>query len=150
MSVSANKIPGLLDEHHGDAGGYFSHLDALEAESQFKPVAASLESPESMFDRAWAETVIQASVERLRAECQAEGKAAQFGELKMYLSRPADRRAYASTGRRLGMSADAVTMAVMRLRRRYRAMVRAEVADTVTTPAEIDQEVRYLIDLLTR
>ena len=124
-------------------------LDALEAEAQLDSATDSTQSPEAMFDRAWAETVVQSSVERLRAECEADGRASLFAELKLYLSRPADRAAYTVTGRRLGMSAEAVAMAVMRLRRRYRAMVRAEVANTVATPAEIDEEMRYLIDLLT-
>jgi DNA-directed RNA polymerase specialized sigma24 family protein len=125
-------------------------LDALQAESRFKPVAASLHSPEVLFDRAWAETVIRTSMERLGAEYLAEDKAAQFAELKRYLSCPADRAAYTASARALSMSADAVAMAVVRLRRRYRAMVRAEVANTVATPAEIDDEMRYLVELLAR
>jgi RNA polymerase sigma-70 factor (ECF subfamily) len=125
-------------------------LDALEAEAQFSQGAAASESPEISFDRAWAETVVQGSVERLRAHYEAEGHLALFGEIKRYLSQPADRAAYAITGSRLGLSADAVAMAVMRLRRRYREVVRTEVANTVATPAESDEEMRYLVDLLTR
>ena len=125
-------------------------LDALEAEARLSQAAATFQTPESIFEGAWAETVIQACVERLRTECQAEGKAAQFDELKQYLSRPADRAAYTVTAQALGLSADAVVMAVLRLRRRYREMVRAEVANTVATPAEIDDEMRYLVELLAR
>ena len=125
-------------------------LDALDAEAQLNQATATFQTPESSFERAWAETVIQTCVERLRAEYQGEGKAAQFGELKQYLSRSADRTAYTASGQALGLSADAVAMAVMRLRRRYRTMVRAEVANTVATPAEIDDEMRYLVELLAR
>ena len=102
-----------------------------------------------MFDRAWAETVVQCSVEQLAAEYEAGGQRALFDAIKRYLSKPADREAYTATGQRLGLSPDAVAMAVMRLRRRYRTMVRAEVANTVSTPAEVDDEMRYLVELLT-
>jgi DNA-directed RNA polymerase specialized sigma24 family protein len=124
-------------------------LEAVQAEAQFDPAAASLQTPEALFDRAWAETVVQNSVKRLRAEYETDGQRALFHGIKRYLSQPAHREAYAATGRRLGMSADAVAMAVVRLRRRYRAMVRAEVVNTVATPAEIDGEMRYLVELLT-
>jgi len=119
----------------------FVPLDVLEAETQFnEATAASSQSPEATFDRAWAEAVVQSGVERLRAECEAAGQGLLFRELKGCLSRPADRASYTEAARRLGMTADAVAMAVVRLRRRYRAMVRAEVANTVATPAEIDEE----------
>ncbi len=124
-------------------------IDTLEVEARIDPVLAGAESPESMFDRAWADSVVHASLERLQAEYEGEGKAPLFGELKGYLSRAADRAAYTTTGQRLGMSADAVVMAVLRLRRRYRGAVRAEVANTVATPAEVDDEMRYLVELLT-
>ena len=125
-------------------------LDTVGAEAQLDRSAASCQNPESMFERAWADTVVHNSVERLGEEYAAEGKASVFGELSQYLSRPADRAAYTATAERLGISADAVAMAVMRLRRRYRTLVRAEVANTVATPAEVDDEMRYLVELLTR
>lgn len=123
-------------------------LDADEAEAQLDQAFAFCQAPELMFDRAWAETVVQTCVERLRAQYEAEGKGSVFRELRRYLSRPADRSAYQGPAQRLGMSADAVSVAVMRLRRRYRELVRAEVAHTVATPAEIDDEMRYLVDVL--
>jgi RNA polymerase sigma-70 factor (ECF subfamily) len=124
-------------------------LDAVGAEAQLEQAVASRQSPESVFERAWADTVVHTTVERLGDEYAAEGKASLFSELKRYLSCPADRSDYSATAQRLGMSADAVVVAVMRLRRRYRSLVRAEVANTVATPAEIDDEMRYLVGLLT-
>ena len=124
-------------------------FDTVGVEAQLDQALASCQSPESMFERAWADTVVHTSVERLGEEYAAEGKASVFGELRQYLSRPADRKSYTGSAQRLGMSADAVAMAVMRLRRRYRALVRAEVANTVATPAEVDDEMRYLVNLLT-
>jgi DNA-directed RNA polymerase specialized sigma24 family protein len=114
-------------------------MDGLDAEARYNQAKAVCEGSEEMFDRAWAETVVQSSLERLRADYAAAGQGSAFDELKVYLSQPANRAAYAASGRRLGLSADAVAMAVMRMRRRYRAAVRAEVANTVSTPAEIDE-----------
>lgn len=128
----------------------FVSLDIAETESRFHEQAASSHAPEESFDRAWAEEILQTSVRRLRAEFDAADKGAQFEELKVYLSRPADRTVYAAVGERLSMSLDAVAMAVMRMRRRYRDLVRAEIADTVATPAEIDDEMHYLLTLLTQ
>jgi RNA polymerase sigma factor (sigma-70 family) len=131
-------------------GVHWVPWDAAEGEAQFSQAAGAAGSPEELFDRAWAETIVQVSLERLRIEQETAGQGRWFDELKGYLSQPADRTAYAASGQRLGMSADAVAMAVVRLRRRYRAVVRAEVANTVATPAEIDEEMRYLVELITR
>jgi RNA polymerase sigma-70 factor (ECF subfamily) len=95
--------------------------DAAEGEAQFSQAVASTRSPEEMFDRAWAETVVKTSVERLGMDYGSGGQAALFAEIKGYLSQPVDRAAYAASAQRLGISTDAVAMAVVRLRRRYRA-----------------------------
>lgn len=125
-------------------------LDVSGVEAQQHQTGGTLDSPELVFDRAWAETAVLTTVERLRAEYQAEGKAGFFDALKPYLSHPGGRESYSATGRQLGMSADAVAMAVARMRRRYRERVRAEIANTVATPAEVNDEMRYLVELLAR
>jgi DNA-directed RNA polymerase specialized sigma24 family protein len=125
-------------------------VDEWENRGHLAPALAHSENPEDTFDRAWAETVIQSSVKQLGEEYAASGRRPLFAEIQSYLSRPADRAAYTQSGRRLGISADAVAMAVVRLRRRYREIVRNQVAQTVATPAEIDDEMRYLVRLLTR
>jgi RNA polymerase sigma-70 factor (ECF subfamily) len=127
----------------------FVPLDTSAADSQIEEAALVQPSPEATFERAWAETVVQAGVERLRSQYEADGSGKLFEELRAYLSHPADRAAYAISGGRLQMTPEAIAMAVMRLRRRYREAVRATVANTVATPAEIDDEMRYLVGLLT-
>ncbi len=144
----------LFDEHDRSAaakrgGGVpIISLDTAAVEAQLEQAAASGQSLESAFDRAWAHTVVQTSLERLRAESETEGRGAQFAELRGYLSRPPNGADYRASAERLGLSTDAVAMAVLRLRKQYRATVRAEVANTVATPAEIEDEMRYLVDLL--
>jgi RNA polymerase sigma-70 factor (ECF subfamily) len=133
-------------------GGRFGvqPLAPAEAEHRWHETASLSNGPEESFDRAWAEELLRASISRLREECETAHKGAQFEQLKVFLSRPAQRTDYARVGERLGMSPDAVAMAVVRLRRQFRALMRAEIANTVATPAEIDDEMRYLVNLLTR
>jgi RNA polymerase sigma-70 factor (ECF subfamily) len=76
-------------------------LDTLDAEAQFHRTAAASESPEPSFDRAWAETVVQGSLDGLRTQYEAEGHLTLFDGIKRYLSQPADRAAYATAGSRL-------------------------------------------------
>ena len=117
-------------------------------EARIDQAVAARETAEQVFDRAWAETVMQSALGKLRQRYQAQGRAPLFAELRDFLVCPTDRAGYRVRAERLGISADAVAMAVMRLRREYRAMVRAEVAHTVTTPAEVETEMHYLVSLL--
>jgi RNA polymerase sigma-70 factor (ECF subfamily) len=130
-------------------GVSFVPFDTACAEGQIACAAAARHSPETAFERAWAETVLRAALQQLRREYGAAGKEKLFEHLSPFLARAADRTCYARIGARFGVTADAVAMAVVRLRKRYRELVRAEVASTVATPAEIDDEMRYLVDLLT-
>jgi len=125
-------------------------LDTVAAEAHLQVVSSTDSSPDRAFDRAWAETVLQGGVERLRAQYETEGRGALFAELSPYLTRPTDRSGYTGSVDRLNIDANAVAAEVFRLRRRYRELVRAEVANTVATPAEIDAEVRYLVELLAK
>lgn len=125
-------------------------LDAGPAEGRYSQAVATTPTPEALFDRAWAEALVQTSVEQLRREFEAAGQGALFAELKPCLSHRSEHAAYGEVAKRLGLSSDAVAMAVMRLRRRYREKVRSEVAHTVASPAEIDDELHYLVELLAK
>ncbi len=102
------------------------------------------ESPDRAFDRHWALAVLQAAHERLRAEQAAGGRSACFEALQPYLTAEPDAPSYAATAARLGVSEGAVKSAIHRLRQRYFAAVREEVAHTVTGAAELEDELRYL------
>jgi len=85
----------------------------------------------------------------LEEEHRAAGRDAHFMALADLLSRPPDDGEYAAVSERLGPSTRAETVAVSRLRERYRALIRAEVAQTLENPSEVDAELHYLIELLT-
>ena len=119
-------------------------LDAEEAEGRYVQEPAALGSAEKAFDRRWALTLLDRALARLRDEFATEGKLAQFDLLKVFLSDVAGDGDYATLAEPLGLEAGAVAVAVHRLRVRYREIVRAEIAQTVATEAELKEEMRHL------
>jgi RNA polymerase sigma factor (sigma-70 family) len=123
-------------------------LDAETGENLLLQEPASDLSPEREFEKRWAVTLLQQALGRLRREYQAAGKLPIYEALKGFLegeARPGD---YAQVAARLGMSAGAVAVAVHRLRQAYRESVRVEIANTVATPGEVDEELRHLFTLV--
>jgi DNA-directed RNA polymerase specialized sigma24 family protein len=144
----------LADEHTRQAalkrGGAVTFLDLGEAdaEARFQAGLSVAPSPDASFDQAWAHSVMRHAWRRLRIEQEADGKARQFETLKPFLARRAQEGEYSTLGPDLGLSTHAMAEAVSRLRQQYRECVRSEVAQTVSTPAEIDEEMRYLVEIL--
>ncbi len=122
-------------------------LDRLDAETRYAREPAQDLTPEKMFEKQWALSVLERVLSRLHDELVAEGKAALFEALKDTLT-GAGAGGYAALGGRLGMSEGAVKVAAHRLRRRYRALLREEIAQTVAGPDEVDDEIRYLLACL--
>lgn len=106
-------------------------------------------SAEQLFDRRWAQTVLDNALRQLGNDYRESGKGALFERLKDYQPGAAS-ETYAQIGAELGMSEEAVKSAVHRLRRRHREILRAEIAHTVDRPEEIDEEIRYLIEVMSR
>ena len=120
-------------------------FDELDAESRLAHEPAT-DSAEKIYDRRWAMTLLDTVMARLRTEMAGAGKLAHFEALKFCLT--GEKNAYAEVGARLAMSEGAVKVAVHRLRERYRALLRAEIAETVATPEEIEDELRALLATL--
>jgi RNA polymerase sigma factor (sigma-70 family) len=131
-------------------GCQFIPLDPPTLEERYRTDASGEESPERHYDRLWAEAVMDRALAVLEEEHRAAGKVAQFGALADFLSRPPDEGEYTAVGDRLGLNSHAVSVAVSRLRERYRALIQTEIEDTVEGSAEVDAELRYLIELVTQ
>ncbi len=101
-------------------------------------------TPDQAYDRSWAMTLLDSIVSRLREEHAVEHKSDLFDALQPYLSGDRGGLPYSETAARLGMGESALKMAVLRLRRRFGEKLRAEIAHTVTTPQEVDEEIRSL------
>ncbi len=125
-------------------------LDAEGAERHYAEAAAEAPSADALFDRRWAMTVLNGAFRRLQEEFLAKDKAQQLAELAVFLAAEGDGAQYQAAAQRLGMTSGAVSVAVSRLRERYRACIGAEIAHTVASLAEVDEEMRYLFDVLNR
>jgi RNA polymerase sigma-70 factor (ECF subfamily) len=123
--------------------------DALSPEARYAATPRSWEDPEHLFDREWAQETVAAALRALREEMAKAGKSELFDALKGSLTGEDDapREQIAA---RLGMTEGAVKVAVHRLRGRYRALLKATIAETVTNPADRDEEMRYLAAVLRR
>jgi RNA polymerase sigma factor (sigma-70 family) len=119
-------------------------LEIETAEGRFQMELPSDETPERVFDRRWALTLLDRVMSRLKSETARSDKPSQFDRLKAYLTGDQPQLSYAETASHLGTSEGAVKVAVHRLRRRFRDLVRDEIAHTVSSPEEIEDELRHL------
>lgn len=117
-------------------------LDALEPTDD--------QTPERLFDRQWAITLMDLVMTRLRDELVRAGKELHFEQLKGFLGGGRTGTSYAKVARELGISTGAAMVAAHRLRRRYRDLLREEIAQTVASPDEVDDEIRSLFTCLSR
>ena len=126
-------------------GGGATHLslDWKTADTQFQ-VAANVASPEQEFDREWAVALLAKVIQRLQTECEVEGRAKQFNELKSFLSANKKDVLYANAATRLKLEEGAIRVAVHRLRKRYRQLLTDEIAQTLSDPAQVEEEMRAL------
>jgi RNA polymerase sigma-70 factor (ECF subfamily) len=124
-------------------------LEVETAETRFQLEPADPLTPEKIYERRWAQTLLESVFEQLRQAYAAEGKAALFAELKSGLTQARAAVPYAELEARLKLSEGALRVAMHRLRQRYRELLRAEIAHTVTEPGEVEEELRYLFRVLT-
>jgi RNA polymerase sigma-70 factor (ECF subfamily) len=123
-------------------------IDAAEADERYAREPGHDLTPERLYQRAWALTLLEAVLARLRAEYERGGRGAVFQRLKEVLSDGPDSVPYAVIAAELGMTEGAVQVGVHRLRRRYGALLREEIANTVADPAEVEDEIRELFAAL--
>jgi RNA polymerase sigma-70 factor (ECF subfamily) len=120
-------------------------LDVESAEGRYGREARTDDTPERAFDRRWALTLLDRALARCAAEYAAYGRRSLFDRLAPLLTAGDAGRSYAEIARDGGMTEGAVKVAAHRLRERYRRVLRDEVARTVSSPDEIDVELRHLV-----
>jgi RNA polymerase sigma-70 factor (ECF subfamily) len=121
-------------------------LDALSAEERYAIEPANLQSPDKLYERRWALTLLERVLARLEKEQQNAGNALAFAEYKPLLTGTGE--AYAQIAKRLHVTEGSVKVTIHRLRRRYREILEEEIAHTVSSAAEIQEERRYLLSVL--
>jgi RNA polymerase sigma factor (sigma-70 family) len=105
-------------------------------------------TPEEVFEQRWAMSVIEAAMERLRAQTAAAGGGRRFELLRPYLTSLERQTPYRDVARSLNTTEAAVKVAVHRLRRRFARCLRAELAETVADEADVDDELRHLLTVV--
>jgi RNA polymerase sigma factor (sigma-70 family) len=128
----------------------FVPLDFQAGERRYSLEPADPDTPESIFERRWALTLLEQTLARLRQEMAAAGKETLFERLKGTLTGDDSQEPYARIGGELGMTEQAVKVAVHRLRRRYQELLRAQIAQTVDRAEDVDDELRDLFAAVRR
>ncbi len=131
-------------------GGDRKHLslDFARGEERYRLEPAHDLTPERVFERRWALTLLDQVLGAVRDEFREAGREPLFDALKPYLVGGSPLPSYRNVGDAIGMTDGAVKVAVHRLRRRYRDRLRAEIADTVSDPADVDDELEHLLTSL--
>jgi RNA polymerase sigma-70 factor (ECF subfamily) len=124
-------------------------FDTTDGEARYVLEPADSESPDKVFARRWALTVLELVLDQLRAEFETTGRQQLFDALQGFLSDD-NPPSQAATAARLGLSEAAVKQSIYRMRQRYRELLREEIGRTVAAPDEIEDELRFLIDSLRR
>jgi len=140
---------GDRERAHKRGGGVLVPLELLSGEERYQREPSHDETPERIFERRWALLVLDRVVERLRSEFVRHGRPENFERLKLFFLGQSD-APYAALAREMNTSEGAIKVAIHRLRKRYRELLRQEIADTVADPSEIEAELRYLAAALVR
>jgi len=143
----ANEWHKVRREKRGGACTFIP-LDDVLAEKRYRLETSHDATPERIYERNWAAVLLERVLASLRVEHEQAGKIRHFDELKIFLSGEKAGHSYAEIGACLEMSEAAVKVAVHRLRQRYRELLRAEIANTVANPGEVEDELRYLLSVL--
>ncbi len=134
---------------HKRGGGLVVSLEFSSGEERYQREPAHDETPERIFERRWALSVLDQVVEKLRSEFVQRGRPEHFEHLKVFLLGQSD-ASYAALAQELKTSEGALKVAIHRLRKRYRELFRQQIADTVADPTEVESELRHLAAVLTR
>ena len=123
-------------------------LDVQEAEQRYRFEPADERSPEKIFEHRWAMALLDQVLARLGQEFADAGKRDLFERLQAFLVEGAGDKTFAEVAREMGMTKEAVKKAAQRMRRRYHQFFREEIAQTVASPADVDEEIRHLCAVL--
>lgn len=128
----------------------FLSLDQIAAEERADLEPRLHETPEAIYEKRWAATMLATVLEQLRADCSAVGNDIPFDILKTFLTGVRPSANYTELAAPLGITEAALKMRVQRLRKRYGELIRAEIARLVVDPAEVEDELRHLLQVVSR
>jgi RNA polymerase sigma-70 factor (ECF subfamily) len=145
----ANERQRAIAQKRG-GGTKIVSFDPHDAETRYQREPAHHLTPEHVFERRWALLLIERALEQVAEEMRSRGKAKEFDRLRPFLVEDAGDDSYRIAGQELGLSEGAVKVLIHRLRRRFREHLRANIAETVSSPDDVDDEIRHLFTCLAR
>ena len=148
-----NFVANERDREHAQkrgSGQVIVGLDFESAEARYSAEPVDTLTPDAVFERQWAVGVLDRVLVTLRAECIAAGKVELFDQVRDLLGGDRGPGGYAAIARSLGTTEGAVKVNVHRLRRRYGALLRANIEATVSDASEVDDEMAYLMTVVSR
>jgi len=143
----SNEWKRTMAQKRGGGQALFS-LEAMEPQQREACEPRASGTPETAYERRWAETVLARANARLRREYESAGQSERFEAMKIYLLQGDGFIPYEATAQQLGLSESAVKSAIYKLRQRYGAVVRAEIAGTVAAEEDVEDEMRHLLAVL--
>lgn len=137
-------------QHAAKRGGGTVHLplDFERGEARYALHEQAARDPQAVFDRQWAEALLETVTQRIEDDYRRKGNLELFHALKGWLAGGGEETDYASAAERLGMTEGAVRVAVHRLRKQFAALTRDEIAQTVADESAVKEELRYLIQVM--
>lgn len=124
----------------------FVPVDIHDGEEYYQKELAHPDTPEKLFQRSWAQQLLQKALDSLKADYERANKKSLFDALHPYLTGHSNPPSYQELADSLKMSSGTVAVAVFRMRKRYGELLRREIAQTVEDPADIEHEIRLLLD----
>jgi len=140
----------LRRDHARKRGGGRSciSLDDDTVEERYRLEPAHHETPERLFERRWALTLLDQAMQRLTAENAVSGKTDLFDAVKPLIGGDRADLSHSLLAARFGLTENAINLTLLRLRRRYGELIREEIAQTVASPGEVDEELRHLVEAI--
>lgn len=137
-------------QHAQKRGGGQTHIpiSVESAEREYVSEPKDLVTPDKLFEKQWALTLVDRALSRLQSEMAALGKDATFESMKVHLTGEGSEQSYEKQALCHGMTAGAFKTEVYRLRKRFRNAVREEITDTVESPEDVEEELRFLFEAL--
>ncbi len=129
-------------------GATVIELDTHSIDEPGEAALATAQTPDAVFDRQWALVVLERAAARLRAEFAARGRDGVFDRLKCFLLAEGEAEEFRAACAASGITVNNGRVTLHRLRERFPALVREEVAQTIRSPAELEAELRYLLEVL--
>jgi len=143
-----NEWDRMNRQKRGGGQQFLSLEQAGNAEAGYQLLAPDTASPDQLFERRWAQALLQVVLRRLREEFDARDGRGRFDVLKEFLFSDRGQVSYADAAVRIGLSESATKSAIYRLRQRYGELFTEEITQTVASPEEVDDEIRHLLAVL--